>query len=924
MGDFFAPPPGFPEVPIEPATPPPSFESIGEGLWAGATKAAGTGGLLGGLFDTLVRWFTAIIGFLLQYSIKLVAWLINLLTNVENDAAASYGVLVAATLRNLLNVNVDPSQVSTRTGGPGRQAAATALGQAVLSPIYSNVPAATGNGVPPGHTAADQYLANVMNMELNGWIESWFTDAGSYHLLEKFGDLKDGISRVLGLGRMSRQVFAPPLKVLVHDPYLAELNAKFRPKLVDAGTAIQAFLRAEFDRDQLSALLAPAGYTEAEIDWLVRQHTKYLSVDDVNYLLARGIWQTSDAITYLGFQGWSPADAQHLLDIAADKELQAYRKQAIAAAEASFVAGDLDAGTWQSLVSGSGLTQVEQSWTLSVANVKRQSKITHLSLGQIETGIKDGVMSFADLQTWATRVNMPADELALLELTIQVQMNKQSASAAAKAAAAKAKADAAAAKTAATAAKAAQAKAAAPDKGVTVAQAESLVKDGLWTFDQLTAFLTNKGYGSDAIASIVELLHASIDKTTTSTAAASTTKATAAAKGLNLATVEKAVVAGVLTIDDLTNWLSGHGFDSTDSQVIVELTQEAVAAAKVKADAKAAATAKASAKQISLPELEHAVRLGLTPLSTYTAALQAAGFDQLDITLLTGILNAQIASDQAAAAKRSGVSAAGAAAHISISQLEQEVINGIRPIGDYTSTLAQLGYSPADQSELTQLLQLKVDGAKLTAAKKAAAGAALDARGISLTQAEQAVKLGVIPITTYQAQLQTAGFTPDAVNVLSNTLLAEVAKTSKAQTAANGAATTLATKGISLPDLEKAVVAGVRPIADYTAALTNAGYSAGDVDTLQQLLQLKVDHAAAAAATHADAEGQATAKGISLGKEEAAVVAGDLTMDDYDALLTQLGYDDVDRAVLEQLLQTKVDAAAAKAGGSAPAPTSGT
>ena len=63
------------------------------------------------------------------------------------------------------------------------------------------------------------------------------------------------------------------------------------------------------------------------------------------------------------------------------------------------------------------------------------------------------------------------------------------------------------------------------------------------------------------------------------------------------------------------------------------------------------------------------------------------------------------------------------------------------------------------------------------------------------------MKLGVIPIATYQAQLQSAGFTPDAIDVLSNSLLAEVAKTSKTQTAANAAGSVLATKKISLPDI---------------------------------------------------------------------------------------------------------------------------
>jgi hypothetical protein len=924
MGDFFTPPPGYPDVPPSPSTPPPNFEQIGQGIFTGISNSPIVQGFLSPLYDILVRVFTTILGLLLSLALKIFAALIKILLNVEDEASAGYGAVVSATLKDLLGVNVDPSVVASRAPGPGRQAAANAMGQAIIGTLFSQANATPGNAVAPSDAAVNSYLGVVMNMELNGWLESWFNDAVSYHLLEKYGDLKDGIARVLGLGRMSRQVFAPPLKVLVHDPYLQLLQQKYRPKVVDAHTAISAFLRGDIDRDGLSSLLAVQGYNEGEINWLVIDRYKWLSIDDVNWLVQRGQWTTQQAMTYLQSQGWQQAEAQAQLNITADKEIQAYRKEAINVAEAAFVDGNLDLASWQNLVSGSGLTQVEQSWILSVANIKKQSKVTHLSRGDIEQGILDGIMTFSDLKTWATRVNMPADEEAYLELMILFKQNKETATAIAKAAAAKAKAAAAQAKATAAAEKAQAALALAPDKGVTVAQAETLVKDGLWTFDQLTAFLTAKGYGPDAIEAIVSLLHTSIATTAAKTSTAAGVSALAGAKGLNLATTEKAVVAGILTISDLQNYLTAHAFDPADAQVIVDLTQDAIATAQVKAAAKAAAVAKAADKQLSLPELEHAVRLGLTPIATYNAALAAADFDPMSIALLDGILNDQIATDKTTAAKRAGLAAAGATIGISIAQLEQEVINGIRPIADYTATIAQLGYSPSDQADLTQLLQLKLDAAKETAAKKAAAGTALGARGISLTQAEQAVKLGVVPIGTYQTQLQTAGFTPDAVNVLTHTLLAEVAKTAKTQTAANAAGITLAAKSISLGDIEKAVIAGLQPIQTYTDTLTSNGYSDADAATLTQLLQLKVDHAQQVAAAHADAVGRATQKGISLANEEAAVVAGDLTMADYDTLLTQLGYDVTDRGILEQLLQTKVAAAAAKAGTAAPAPATGT
>jgi hypothetical protein len=924
MGDFFQPPSGFSPVPPEPATPPPNFEDIGASIWAGVAKTAGPGGWLNGLYEILVRVVTFVVGFLLGILVRVFAYVIELIDKTLDVASDSFGNLIAATFKSLFGVEVSPASVNTRLGGPDRAAIAQQLGKTITNTLFSGATAIAGGGILPSDVAANNYLAVVMNMEINGWIESWFTDGLSGHILEKYGDLKDGISHVLGLGRMSRQVFAAPIKILVHDPYTALLNAKYRPKPPQEQTVIEAFFRSDIDSGQVSDILSKQGYTEQEISWAIARHYKFLPLADVDYLLARQTWTDADAKQYLAGQGYATNSQDAIVAVLNDKRTFKYRAQMVQVAETAYVEGNMDLTTFQQIVSTLNLTQEETTWISNVATLKRSVKVTHLSLGQIEQGIKDGILSFTDLQTWAVRVNMPEDELAWLELMIQFQANKQTATAAAKAAAAKAKATAAQAKAAAAAAKAAAAQAQAADKGVTVAQAETLVTDGLWTFDQLTAFLTAKGYGGDAIDAIVSLLHTKLAKT----AAGATTKAAAAsslgAKGLSLAETEKAVVAGVLSIGNLQAWLTTHGFDVADTQTIVELTQDAIDAAKVKAAAKAAAVAKAADKQISLPELERAARLGLTTIDAYNTALKSAGFDAISIALLDGILNQQIAADKATAATRASKASAGTSKGVTLAQLEQEVIEGIRPIGDFTTELVTLGYSPADQTDLTELLQARVDQAQATARKRVAAGQQLLAQGVSLKELETAVKLGVAPIATYTQLLQASGHTADAVQLLTNSLLAQVAKVKKTQVAANGAGTALAAKGISLPQLEAAIIAGLEPIASYTNTLRAGGYSSADAGTLTELLQLKVDHAAAVAATHADAEGVATQRGISLASEEAGVIAGVLAMNDYDALLIKLGFDSFDRSVLEQLLQAKVDAAAAKAKKTSPPPAGGT
>lgn len=913
MGDYFTPPPGYPQVPPEPSTPAPDFTSIGTGLWAGVEKAAGSGGILSSLFDTLVRWFTWLLGWMLSIAIRVVAKVFNVLGDITGDASVSYGVLVQSVLKDLFGVDVDAADVSTRRAGPNRQAVATKLGQTIINTMFAGVQADPAGGVVPSSAAADSFLSVVMNMELNGWVESWFADAVSYHLLEKWGDLKDGISRTMGLGRLSRQVFAAPLQVLVHEPYLALLHQKYRSKAPPEQAVINAFFRGEIPESKVSELLGNQGYTEQEIAWLVADHQKPLPIADIDYLLQRQVWTDNDAEQYLQGLGYTLADSHRIVAMLDDKRTFKYRQEMVSVAEAAYIRGDLDLTTFQQIVATLNLSQEETTWISNVATLKRSVAVRHLDLGQIETGIKEGVLSFGDLQQWAVRVNMPADQVAWLELILQVQINKQTATQAAKNAAAAAKATAAQARLTAAQAKAAAAKAAAADKGVSVAQAETLVEDGLWTFDQWAGFLTSRQYGPDAIASLTELLHAKLDAKTAAATKATGVRAAATAKGLSVAEAEQAVVDGILPMSDLESLLTAHGFDAADTQVLVELTQHKLDAANVKAAAVAAAKAKAAQKQLPLADVERAVRAGLTTIDTYNAALAKAGFAEVDIALLDGLLNVQITKDKATAAKQTAAAGTRTSHGITLSQLEQEVIQGIRPIADYTAELATLGYTIADQTDLTALVQLRTDQAKATAAHRAAATPALQLRELSIGQAETAVKLGALSITDYRKLLVEAGFDASAVDVLVNSLLAEVAKTAKTQAAASGASAALATRGLSLTDLERAVIAGDQPILTYTEALVRAGYTPAAVTDLAELLQLKIDHAATVAKSHSDAIGAATVRGIDLAKEEAAVIAGEVTNAQYDAYLTSLGFDAVDRSILEKQLAVRVAAAKAKA-----------
>lgn len=774
MGDFFVPPSGFSEVPPEPATPAPDFPSIGGDFTYGAAAAAKDIGLAGQWGDWILSLIARAIGFLLSIALRIFAYLMKIMGNVTEEAGAGYGAIVAATLKELFDVEVNPAAVNTRAGGDERKKVAEALGKAIIGTLFSDASQQAGGGVKPSSAPADNFLRVVMNMELNGWMESWFADAATYHLLEKYGDLKDGIAHVLGLGRMSRQVFAAPIKVLCHDPYLALLQQKYRPKPIDLHTAMKALHRGDIDRAKLSTVLGDQGYTEQEIDWATKTDYKFLPQADVSYLVARGLWDRPTAVDYLKLQGWDDRSASIIVRMEDDKRIQKYRDELKAIATDAYVRGEINGQQMSDAFDAAGIADDEKLWAANVAQAKRDVHITHLSRGDIEHAIKDGIMNFNDLKHWADRNNMPLEDELLLELTIQVDENKAATAAAAKAKAAKERADAKAAKDKAALDKAAAAALGAADKGITLQEAEALVRAGNWTFARFEGFLHSKGYGADAIAGIEALLHEKIDAAAAAKAKASGVRTAATHKGLNLAQVEKAVVDGILSIDDLTRWLTSQGFDAADSAVIIQETQRAVDDANLRKATKAAANAEAGKRGISLPALERAVRLHITPIETYTAALQRQGFDASSIDLLTATLRAQMAQDALAKASKGSGTGQPAAKVPTLAQLEAEVAAGVLPISDYAAALSRAGYSADDAANLVELLQHKTDHSASAAALHSDAVGNAVARGIDLSQAEAAVLGGINSMDDYDAMLQTLGYDDVDRHTLEALLFAKV------------------------------------------------------------------------------------------------------------------------------------------------------
>lgn len=898
----FQPGPEVPTPPLDipvPDIPRADFVTIGRE----AKKGEQASGFWEWLLQLILEWIPAAIGKVIGAALGLaefvIAYFVNIGLRAMKDGEFGSEEITRVAIDGLLK---------------GRHTAESfSILQAAMGAMSAPAPGSGTRTLSPSSEPAEKFLQLSADLSIEAWAFGVLAEVGTVGQLETVGGLKEALAEGLGLGRLARQAFGPPMDILVKQPYTWLLNNMYRPKLASESVAVRQYLRGIIDRTELDRVLGWQGYNNDMIEATINANKLHLSVGQLEALMMHGSISEADALKELKDQGYDDHAATSALFVQHASRVDGWNQQLVNAALTGYSNRQIDQAEFERFVNNSGLSDPEKQILLLLGQLRQQLNTSTFSISQAQDLVLKGLWTLDQFRNLAYSLGWSESDETDLELLLLGKLKDQADAAAAKAATNKAKAEAAAAKALVAKQKAADAAIAALGKGVSVSKYEALVKDGIKTVADYSAFLLSKGIASPNVTALTtELqngLNAAAAATGTKAAAAATTKA----KNLNLAQLEAATMAGLFTLDEYLRRVEASGVSEADAAILGQLLQDKIDTAATRATATADAKAQAAVKHVNLGQAETAVRLGLATLQQYGAFLTAAGYAADDAGLLVAELQTQLAADKAARATKGAIAADLATKGLSLSDLEKAVRAGISTVADYTAALAAAGYTADAQDTLVSLLQLQMQQDQSTLAAKGTAGALLDQRGVSLANLERAVKLGVVPISTYSAALVRAGVNADDANILTLTLTASVKAEKAAQSTGKSVGKQLTAVGLNLAALEKAVLAGKLTMPQFSAQLAGAGVSAADGAAVTGLLQDQLANQAAAAAQVQDATARAAAKGLNLSQETAAVKAGVKSLDDFTTFATSLGYDDADVATLAATLGVALDAAAAAA-----------
>jgi hypothetical protein len=713
-----------------------------------------------------------------------------------------------------------------------------------------------------------------------------------------------------GLGRVTNRIVGPIAEIMIGDPFKAKVNATYRPHLLSPAEACRQFTRGRWTRERLDEELSVQGYSAERQEALINAQKKFLDVGELDHLVARGLWSREQAVQHLQNQGYTEEFANAQLAIAENKRLDSYRSQWVNEALTRYAARDIDAATWETVLNNSGLPERDREMLRLVGNIRRQLRTKQLTTSEVEQAVKREILTIADYRAHLEREGYGDDAIETLELLLlsEVQDARTARIARERRAAERLEAERLR-KEKAEKRRLEIERQLALGK-TSLSKFEHAVRAGVRSIDEYRAFLRARGYSAEDVTTLAGLLAAGIEQKAADAARRAELRRQAEIQHVSLGDAEASAKRGLTTIDEYRAFLDRNQYAPADRELMVRLLQAEIEDAAIAAARRAEAETELEGRDVSLDDVERAVRRGLRTIDDYEAFLLDVGFDEEEAGLLRALLQSELDEDAAARDRKVEAARVASIRNVSLADLEKAVRAGLATIADYRAALARAGFTADDLDLLARLLQLDVDSDAADAKARQEARDRAAARRISIDDLERAVRLGVVPISVYQDGLKRAGLPADDQQILTLSLAAELAAAKAAQDAKARAAPAVKARGLSIAQFERSVRERLRTPAEYRAFLTSQGFSAPDAATLTALLELDVQQAAAAARRRAEIEAELATRELSLAQFERAVKGDVRRIDEYATFLRSQGYSELDVGTLVTLLRQAVDAAA--------------
>lgn len=903
MSSNFAPePPPIPQA----GTQPPNFKSIGQQISSGVESSGmiERGARAGLRFLSL--WLATVISCILHMTTAVLVFFSRIIIKGEEQAEDSMSEVGRTMLSDLLGVNVSKDAMRRRKGAGIRKPEVNELGNIVLRGLFETFDETGQRELQPSDAGAKKVINTVVGMTVEGVVEGAVIDAFSWGLLKPLTDMDDNLARAMGFGRLTTRVVRPAVDILVQTPFEWKLNKQYRPKLLSAAQLAEEVNAGRLEKEAAVEELARQGYSDAKIEALLAQSTKTLSVADVTFLERVGIWTRDDAHATLRQQGYTPARAGDLLDIARLKRIESAKSELESACTTAYINRDIDRETFVRILESVEPDVDVRAWLIQAAGLRREFRIAKLSETDAEQAVKRGIWSIRDYTDYLKDKGFSDGDILTKQLLLQFDIRDATDAATKRQQLEQQRAAEKAARRQAALQRQAELEEQRRHKELTLATVERAYVRGRLTLDQYRDFLVRDEQAPEDIAILLDLAEADRGDYIAAQSRRAAADAKLAATSLTTAQLERAVELGVLTIENYVQILTEQGVSPEEAAILRTIVTTNIAERAAAEARREQIRQQMERRNLSLGQFEHAVKLGARTIADYKQFLREQGFTVEDAELLAALLQASIAEELEARRRRAEIEQRLKNQRISIADMEQAVRRGLRSRQDYKALLEANNIVAADVQTLLQLLAAEMEEEAEQRRRKEEIENRLKVKNISLADLERAVKLGIVNVGQYRAALTRENVPALDQEIMVALLEEEIERMELARLEKQAAEEKLRNRPVPLADLERGVRLGLRSLQDYELELRREGFEDNAVQLLSQLLQEETAQLNSGRQRRAILDRLASPREQQRAVIEAAVRSGELRIGDYDQFLREQGYELLDRISLEQLLRAEM------------------
>jgi hypothetical protein len=423
------------------------------------SDAWGLGGEMPWLLRTFGKGVLLFFGIVLRICTRLASKLFGALQLVLEQDNPELGRLASSVLGTMFGTDVAVNIPGSILNPGNLDAAAPAVGAAVLQAVFGALSLDGGGSIEPGVERAETYLGAITELTVRGFLLDALEEVVPHWHLQFIHNLEHELIAGLGLGRIARTVVRPIVQTLVTDPATWALHLSYRPKLLSEATACRLWLTGQWTSAQLDDELGRQGYSSDKIDALVSEHVKRLSVGELVTLVDHQLVDEADALTRINHLGYDTAGAADVWAAARLARLHGYLEKAAAVWLDKYASGLITRDVFVTSIRELGLPDDVAQAIINVGGAHVETPRRLLSYGELKDAWNKNLLTQNEVHEYLVRLGYAEDDattLVLLNLVTirdktEADQAKKDAAAARAAALAKQKADSAAAAAAAKA-----------------------------------------------------------------------------------------------------------------------------------------------------------------------------------------------------------------------------------------------------------------------------------------------------------------------------------------------------------------------------------------------------------------------------------------------------------------------------------------